>query len=90
VYYKKAAFCCAYFVRKRLTPKDIHKENVPVYSGKCSTRKLGSKRLADDQEDETEMGKWLGHQPKDLYAKGFDAPVKRWHKRINVGGYVEK
>jgi hypothetical protein len=34
--------------------------------------------------------KWLRQQPKDFYAAGFDALVKRWDKRINVGGgYVE-
>jgi hypothetical protein len=28
---------------------------------------------------------------KNFYAAGFDALVKRWHKRVNVGGvYVEK
>jgi hypothetical protein len=35
--------------------------------------------------------KWLGQESKDFYAAGFDAPVKRWDKCINVGGgYVEK
>jgi hypothetical protein len=51
---------------------------------------LGGKRLADDEEIETEMWKWLRRQLKDLYAAGFDALVKRWDKCINVGkGYVE-
>jgi hypothetical protein len=26
------------------------------------------------------MWKWLRQQPKDFYAAGFDAPVKRWDK----------
>jgi hypothetical protein len=35
--------------------------------------------------------KWLRKRSKDFYAAGFDALVKRWDKRINVGGgYVEK
>jgi hypothetical protein len=30
-------------------------------------------------------------QKDSIYAAGFDAPVKRWDKCINVGGgYVEK
>jgi hypothetical protein len=38
-----------------------------------------------------QVRKWLRQQPKDLYAAGFDALVKRWDKCINVGGgYVEK
>jgi hypothetical protein len=39
---------------------------------------LDGKRFADDEEIETEVRKWL-------------RLVKRWYKRINVGGgYVEK
>jgi hypothetical protein len=35
--------------------------------------------------------KCLRQESKDFYAAGFDAPVKRWDKCINVGGgYVEK
>jgi hypothetical protein len=38
-----------------------------------------------------QVRKWLGQQSKEFYAAGFLAPVKRWDKRINVGGgYVEK
>jgi hypothetical protein len=38
-----------------------------------------------------EVQKWLRQQPKDFYAAGFDALVKRWEKSINVGGeYDEK
>jgi hypothetical protein len=52
---------------------------------------LGVKRFADDEEVETEVWKWLRQQSRDFYAAGFDAMVKRWDKRINVGGgYVEK
>jgi hypothetical protein len=52
---------------------------------------LNGKRFTDDEEIETEVRKWLRQQSKDFYAAGFDAPVKRWDKCINVGGgYVEK
>jgi hypothetical protein len=38
-----------------------------------------------------QVRKWLRQQSKDFYAAGFDVPVKRWDKCINVGGaYVEK
>jgi hypothetical protein len=46
------------------------------------------KRFADDEELETEVRKWLRQRSN---AAGFDELVKRWDKRINVGGgYVEK
>jgi hypothetical protein len=52
---------------------------------------VACKRFADDEEDETEVQKWLRQQLKDFYAAGFDAPVKRKDKRISVGGgYIEK
>jgi hypothetical protein len=37
---------------------------------------LGGKRLADDEEVETDVRKWLRQQSKDFYATGFDALVK--------------
>jgi hypothetical protein len=53
--------------------------------------KKRGKYFADDEEVETEVRMWLRQQTKRLYAEGFDALVKRWDKRINVGGgYVEK
>jgi hypothetical protein len=65
---------------------------------------LGGKRFADDEEvekfsqggsiisdDDTEVRNSLRQQSKDFYAASFDALVKRWDKRINVGGgYVEE
>jgi hypothetical protein len=53
--------------------------------------RFGDKDVADIKEVETEVRKWLRLQPKDFCAAGFGAPVKRWDKRINVGGgYAEK
>jgi hypothetical protein len=73
---------------------------------KCSLVTLGSvcrvKRFATglknvaklfvyDEEVEKEVQIWLRQQSEHFYAAGFDAPVKRWDKCINVGGgYVEK
>jgi hypothetical protein len=38
-----------------------------------------------------QVREWLRQQPKDFYAAGFDALVKRWEKCINVHeGYDEK
>jgi hypothetical protein len=52
---------------------------------------LGGKCFADDEEVEMEVRKWVRQQSEDFYAAGFDAPVKRWDKGIDVGGgYVEK
>jgi hypothetical protein len=51
---------------------------------------LRGKRFADE-EVETEVRKLLRQQPKDFYAVGSDALVKRLNKCISVGGgYVEK
>jgi hypothetical protein len=59
----------------------------PVYSRKCLSHKAfhswvekRGKRLADDEEVETEARKWLRQQSKDFYAASF------WDKCINVGG----
>jgi hypothetical protein len=66
---------------------DIHKEMFPGYGRKCLWRKA----VADDEEVETDVRKWLRQPLEDLYAAGFDALVKRWDKCINVGGgYVKK
>jgi hypothetical protein len=63
-----------------LSRKAIHKW-VEKYS-------QGSSRVADDA---CLVRKWLRQQSKQLHAAGFDALVKQWVKRINVGGeYVEK
>jgi hypothetical protein len=74
--------------------KDIHKECFRFTLGSvCCVKQfsLAGKRFADDEEVETEVRKWLRQQPKDVYAAGFDALVKRWDKYINVcGGYVVK
>jgi histone-lysine N-methyltransferase SETMAR len=68
----------------KLAPSDFHLSG-PLYN------QLGGKRFADDEEVETEVRKWMRQQPKDFYAAGFDALVKRWDKCINVGGgHVEK
>jgi hypothetical protein len=48
--------------------------------------RLGLKCFADDEEVEPEVRKLVIKQSKDFYAAGFDAPVKRWDKCINVGG----
>jgi hypothetical protein len=80
---------------KGLNTKDIHKEILPVYGGKClshkAVHKWVKKCFADDEEVETEARKWLRQQSKNFYVAGFDALVKRWDKFINVGGgYIEK
>jgi hypothetical protein len=47
--------------------------------------------LVNDEEVQTEVGKWVREQSKDLYAAGLDILVERWDKFISVdGGYVEK
>jgi hypothetical protein len=95
VYYRWAAFCCAFLWAKGLNAKYIRKEMFPVYGGKCLSRKaihnwltnvsLMAKRL------KREVRKWLRQQSKDVYVGGLDTVVERWDKCINVGGaYVEK
>jgi hypothetical protein len=85
-------------VGKRTQCKDIRKEMLPIYCGKCLSCKAVriwvekcGRYFADDLEVKTEVRKWLRQRSKDFYAAGFDALVKRWDKCINVGGgYVEK
>jgi hypothetical protein len=47
--------------------------------------------LSKAADDAMEVRKWLRQQSKGFYAASFDALVKRWDKRINIGGdYVDK
>jgi hypothetical protein len=74
--------------------------NAKVFIKKCFPLAVGSvchswvekhgKCFIDDEEVETEVRKWLRQKSKYLYAAGFDALLERWHKSVNVKGYVEK
>jgi hypothetical protein len=69
VYYRRAAFCCAFLWAKRFNAKDIQKEMFLVYGEKCFRIKLfitRCKRLVDDEEVEMEMRKWLRRQSKEF------------------------
>lgn len=67
-----------------LAPSDFH------LFGPLKTH-LGSKRFVDDEDVEREVRMWLRQQPKDFYAAGFGALIKRWDKCLNIGGdYVWK
>jgi hypothetical protein len=73
---------------KGLSAKDIHKEMLPVYGGKCLSRKTGQNWVANVSLMTKRLKRRCG---SDFYAAGFDALVKRMGKCINVsGGYVEK
>jgi hypothetical protein len=88
---KSSVLLCVCFWANGLGAKDIHKEMFPVYGGKCLSRKAvhkwakkRGKRIADDEDVETEVRMCLRQQSKDLYAAGFDALVKRWDMCISV------
>ncbi|GBN19565.1 hypothetical protein AVEN_128642-1 [Araneus ventricosus] len=52
---------------------------------------LGGKHFADDDDVQHEILLWMRQQPKEFYAAGIGALIKRWDKCINIGGdYVEK
>ncbi|GBN81089.1 hypothetical protein AVEN_205013-1, partial [Araneus ventricosus] len=52
---------------------------------------LGCKHFADDGDVQHEVLLWMRQQPKEFYAAGIGALIKRWDKYINIGGdYVEK
>ncbi|GBL95903.1 hypothetical protein AVEN_227138-1 [Araneus ventricosus] len=52
---------------------------------------LGGKHFADDDDVQHEVLLWMTQQPKEFYAAGIGALIKRWDKCINIGGdYVEK
>jgi hypothetical protein len=70
---------------KGLNAEDINKVMLPIYGGRCLSRKAvhswvdkHGKRFADDEEVETEVRKWLRQQSKCFFAAGFDALAKRW------------
>jgi hypothetical protein len=60
MYYRRAAFCCAFLCAQGLSAKDIHKEMFPVYGEKCLSRKAvhswvekfsqGRSKVADDDQ----------------------------------------
>ncbi|GBM23462.1 hypothetical protein AVEN_181578-1 [Araneus ventricosus] len=51
---------------------------------------LGGRHFADD-DVQHEVLLWIRQQPKEFYAAGIGALIKRWDKCINIGGdYVEK
>ncbi|GBM22226.1 hypothetical protein AVEN_141168-1 [Araneus ventricosus] len=67
----------------RLSPKRFS----PVWSTK---KHLEGKHFADD-DVQHEVLLWMRQQPKEFYAAGIGALMKRWDKCINIGGdYVEK
>jgi hypothetical protein len=73
--------------------KGYHKESflLTVGSVRRVKRFIADGRPFADEEVETGVRKLLRQQPKDFYAAGFNALVRRWDKCINVGGgYVEK
>jgi transposase len=45
VYYRRAAFCCAFPWAKELNSEDTHKQRFPVYCGKCLSRKSVHNRV---------------------------------------------
>jgi hypothetical protein len=91
VYYQRAAFCCFAFGAKGLNVKDIPKEILPAYDGKCLSRKAvhnwvekRCKPFTDEEEVETELRTWLKQQSKDFYVACFDALVIRLDKYVIV------
>ncbi|GBN89062.1 hypothetical protein AVEN_267431-1, partial [Araneus ventricosus] len=59
--------------------------------GAKSGEHLGGKHFADDDDVQHEVLLWMRQQPKEFYAAGIGALIKRWDKCINIGGdYVEK
>jgi hypothetical protein len=40
MYCRRAAFCCVFLWAKGLNAEDINKEMLPVYGGKCLSRKV--------------------------------------------------
>ncbi|GBM45883.1 hypothetical protein AVEN_151227-1 [Araneus ventricosus] len=51
----------------------------------------GGKHFADEDDVQHEVLLRMRQQPKEFYAAGIGALIKRWDKCINIGGdYVEK
>ena len=87
-------FLCA----KDMAAKDIHKEMLPcTVNIACHAKqsiigcRSSRKVLPDDDAVERAVCAWLRQQPQEFYAAGFQGPVKRWDKCLNLyGDYVEK
>jgi hypothetical protein len=94
VYYWRAAFSCTFCGQKDSMQRIfINKYFLFTLGSVCRVKRLclDDKCFADDEDDETEVRKWLRQQSEDFYSVGFDALVKRWGNCINVGGgHVEK
>jgi hypothetical protein len=79
---------------KGFNAKDIHKELIPVYGGKCLSRKAVHNWAANVSLMTKKLKQRCGSdrdKSEEFSAAGFDALVKRWDKSINVrSGYVEK
>jgi hypothetical protein len=78
VFYRRAAFSCAFLRAKGLNAKGIHKKMFPVYGRKCFSRKMFHNCVDKFSQGRSEVA--------------YDTrPVKRWDTCINVaGGYIEK
>ncbi|GBL68611.1 hypothetical protein AVEN_155785-1, partial [Araneus ventricosus] len=51
---------------------------------------LGDQHFADDDDVHHEVLLWMRQQPKEFYAAGIGAMIKRWDKCVNIGGdYVK-
>lgn len=84
---------------KGLESKNIYKEMLLVYGKKCLSRKAVYNKMdkfsifrnfqtANNLEMTT---MWSDSNPKNFYAAGIEAVIKRWDKCINVAGdYVKK
>jgi hypothetical protein len=78
---------------KRLNAEDIHKKYFLLTMGSvCRVKRFTTalinslKDVRKPQMTPDQVRKWLRQQSKDFYAAGFDAPVERWDKCINVDG----
>ncbi|GBN03924.1 hypothetical protein AVEN_137995-1 [Araneus ventricosus] len=52
---------------------------------------LIGKHFADGDDIQHKVLKWMRQQPREFYAAGIGALIKRWDNYINIGGdYLEK
>jgi hypothetical protein len=64
-----------FVLAKGINAEDIHKEVLPLYVGKCLSRKAVHNCASNgftDEEVETEVRNWLRQQSKDCYAVCFN------------------
>ena len=98
VYHDRTAWRCAVFMGKSYGSKGYPQRNFAhvrwtllVTSSNPLKQHLSGERFPDNDAVEWAVCVWFRQQPQEFYGRGFQRPVKRWNKCLNLfGDYIEK